>query len=62
VKFGDAEFEIEGCISKEIEGKISDLCELFKQAIYNNPKPPKAKEKKSQETKRTGSSKNGSIV
>ena len=57
MKIGEAEFEIEGCASKELEEKISDLCDIFKEVIEKNPKPSKSKEK-SQEPKRIGQNKN----
>jgi hypothetical protein len=53
MKFGDAEFEIEGCTSKELEEKISSLCDIFKQVIEKNQKPSKSKEKP-QDIKRIG--------
>ncbi|HVP26961.1 MAG TPA: hypothetical protein VMT26_04780 [Candidatus Bathyarchaeia archaeon] len=43
MKWGDAEFEIEGGVDKELKEKINELYEIFKQAIADQPESTQKK-------------------
>lgn len=46
MKFGDAEFEIEGVANKRLEDKIDYLYKVFKETIEKTPKSSRTKEHK----------------
>jgi hypothetical protein len=43
MKWGDAEFEIEGVVDKELKEKINELYKIFKQAIVEQPESTQKK-------------------